>query len=175
FQPSRKRPAPTHEVPERYNRRPALVGCPAALRNFDARSWSSACIAEFGSFGFGIGRSGRFAFAILLEPGGAPRRVGGGLRSGLLEVRWIVDHRRKVALVRATDIVVRLVFVIATVQNRGPKVLWPQTAGPRHGRNPRIAEPDRRERSRIVRMVLMQLRAAWRNAACGQQRLNFLE
>src|SRR6202022_606416 len=97
-----------------------------------------ACIAEFGLVGFGIGGRGRFAFAIFLERSRAPRRIGEGFRSRLLKVRRIVDHRREVTLGSATEIVVRLVFVIAVVHNRGPKILWPETAGSGNRRNPWI-------------------------------------
>lgn len=98
-----------------------------------------------------------------------------GFRSRLHEVRRIVDHRGKIALVRAAEIVILPVFAIAGVVDRRTEILRPQTAGAGNRRNPWIAQPDRRQCSDVVGMVVTQLDRARRHAASRKDPLSFPE
>src|SRR5689334_5977975 len=145
-------PALTRAVPERYSRRHAATRVPAVLRILDGPGCSFSGVAEFGLFGFGISDRARLALAVFLERSRAAGRVRGRFSPWLLKIGRIVDHRSQVALICAAEIVVVLIFGIAAVQNRGPKILRPQPAGARNRCNPRITQPDCRKRPRIIRM-----------------------
>ncbi len=87
----------------------------------------------------------------------------------------VARYRRGIALVRAAEIIILFVFAVAGVVDRGPEILRPQAAGAGNRRNLWIAQPDRRQRSDVVRMVVMQRDRMWGDAACRKYRPNFAE
>ena len=94
----------------------------------------------------------------------APRRIGRRFGPRLHQVRRIVDHRRHVALIGAAEIVVRLVFEIALVLDRGSEILGPQPAGTGDRRDLRIVQPDRRHLARIFGVIVADDDPARRHA-----------
>ena len=112
--------------------------------DFGGRGCSFTCVAEFGLFGFGIGGRGRARPCDTSRMHRSPNRIGGRFGPRLHEIRRIVDHGREIALGGATEIVVRLVFVVAAVQDRWTEIFRPQSARAGDRRDLWIAQPDGR-------------------------------
>src|SRR6185437_16374807 len=103
------------------------------------RPLSFSHIADFAEVVTDICAGRIFTLAIVIDRYRPSRRIGRVVAAWLHQVGRIFDHGRKIALRRAAEIPVRLIFYVSGMERR-PEAPWPLSARPRLCHQPRIIE-----------------------------------